>query len=404
MFPAAILDQKLFKSLQRETHITNEPSSETLVIEDQPSWLDDLLNEPETYTCPERRMSTDIKCVAIPSWGSQDFDYYKDVRQTSLHAELNMTKKKNRARDSSLNAPKLSVGIHKLKSHMSIGIKQHYQSGLSSARENAGLQSSGSSFVKREADGVSESEKQDPLDGPHNPKISSEKKESSSSKCSASETVTKVLNAETSFEQIVGLILATLESQQEASYTLVSSLKDAGFTKYSVLGVILRATEACYVLDGHSQDICSNKKLLQLVCDFVKLSDKAECLFARENADLQSSGSSFAPREADGVSESEKQDPFDGPHDPKISSDKKESSYSKCSASETDTKRAKQKAILGRTRFGTSVIAYTSFKFIQLLLPKIGKGLLDALLSINCNTIEYNSPSKSELNSTCERS
>ncbi|CAK7357074.1 unnamed protein product [Dovyalis caffra] len=31
-----------------------------------------------------------------------------------------------------------------------------------------------------------------------------------------------------------------------------------------------------------------------------------------------------------------------GPHDPKISSEKKESSNSKCSASETDTKRAKQ--------------------------------------------------------------
>ncbi|CAK7357073.1 unnamed protein product [Dovyalis caffra] len=59
--------------------------------------------------------------MSIPSWGSQDFDYYKDVRQTSLHAELNMTKKKNRAWDSSLNAP-------------------NYPSGLSCARENAGLQ------------------------------------------------------------------------------------------------------------------------------------------------------------------------------------------------------------------------------------------------------------------------
>ncbi|CAK7357069.1 unnamed protein product [Dovyalis caffra] len=63
---------------------------------------------------------------------------------------------------------------------------------------------------------------------------------------------------------------------------------------------------------------------------------------ARKNAGLLSSGSSFGPREADGVSESEKQDPLDGPHDPKISSEKKESSNSKCSASETDTKRAKQ--------------------------------------------------------------
>ncbi|CAK7357066.1 unnamed protein product [Dovyalis caffra] len=184
------------KPREGKTH-HQRTSSETLFIEDQPSWLDDLLNEPETPVRRgvHRRSSSDSfayidianasnidyaaqdeyrykNVMSIPSWGSQDFDYYKDVRQTSLHAELNMTKKKNRAWDSSLNAP-------------------NYPSGLSSARENAVLQSSGSSFAPREADGVSESEKQDPLDGPHDPKISSEKKESSNSKCSASETDTK---------------------------------------------------------------------------------------------------------------------------------------------------------------------------------------------------------------------
>ncbi|CAK7357071.1 unnamed protein product [Dovyalis caffra] len=169
----------------------------TGLLSRQPSWLDDLLNEPETTVRRggHRRLSSDSfayidvanasnidyaaqdeyrykNVMSIPSWGSQDFDYYKDVRQTSLHAELNMTKKKNRAWDSSLNAP-------------------NYPRGLSCARKNAGLQSSRSSFARREADGVSESEKQDPLDGPHDPKISSTKKESSNSKCSASETDTK---------------------------------------------------------------------------------------------------------------------------------------------------------------------------------------------------------------------
>jgi hypothetical protein len=49
-------------------------------------------------------------------------------------------------------------------------------------------------------------------------------------------------------------------------------------SRYSVLDVILRAIEALSILDGHSQEICSNKKLLQLVCDLIKLPDKAEVL------------------------------------------------------------------------------------------------------------------------------
>uniref|UniRef100_A0A6N2M7Q4 BZIP domain-containing protein n=1 Tax=Salix viminalis TaxID=40686 RepID=A0A6N2M7Q4_SALVM len=165
-------------------------SSETLFMEDQPSWLDDLLNEPETPVRKggHRRSSSDSfayidvanaaqdgcrnkNVMSIPSWGSQDFDYYKDVRRTPLYAEMNMSKQKNRAWDSSLNA-------------------LTYPSGLSSARENAGLQSSGSSCAPREADSVSDSEKQDPLDGSHDSKISSEK-DSSNSKSSASETDTK---------------------------------------------------------------------------------------------------------------------------------------------------------------------------------------------------------------------
>lgn len=98
-------------------------------------------------------------------------------------------------------------------------------------------------------------------------------------------------------EKSVGLILAILESQQEASCTLVPSLMKLGLPsllinllgfemsrlteervpeRYSVLDVILRAIEALSILDGHSQEICSNKKLLQLVCDQIKFPDKAE--------------------------------------------------------------------------------------------------------------------------------
>ncbi|KAI9397226.1 hypothetical protein POPTR_003G014800v4 [Populus trichocarpa] len=172
-------------------------SSETLFIEEQPSWLDDLLNEPETPVRRggHRRSSSDSfayidvanasnidyaeqddyiykNVMSIPSWRSHDFDHHQDVRQASLYSEMNLTKQKNRVWDSSLNAPT-------------------FPSSLSSVRENAGMRSSGSSCAPREADCVSESEKQDPLDGPHDPKISLEKKDSSNSKSSASDTDTK---------------------------------------------------------------------------------------------------------------------------------------------------------------------------------------------------------------------
>ncbi|KAJ6410069.1 hypothetical protein OIU84_009547 [Salix udensis] len=98
-------------------------------------------------------------------------------------------------------------------------------------------------------------------------------------------------------EKSLGLVLAILESQKEASCTFIPSLMKLGIPsllinlldfemsrlteervpeRYSVLDVILRAIEALSILDGHSQEICSSKKLLQLVCDLIKLPDKAE--------------------------------------------------------------------------------------------------------------------------------
>jgi len=40
--------------------------------------------------------------------------------------------------------------------------------------------------------------------------------------------------------------------------------------------VVFRAIEALSALDGHSQEICSNKELFKLACDMVKLPDKVE--------------------------------------------------------------------------------------------------------------------------------
>ncbi|WCJ41685.1 ARM repeat superfamily protein [Euphorbia peplus] len=98
-------------------------------------------------------------------------------------------------------------------------------------------------------------------------------------------------------EKSVGLFLAILESQKEVSDVLLPSLMKLGLTnllvsllasemaklsgervpeRYSVLDVILRTIEALSTVDCLSQEICCNKELFLLVCDLVKLPDKAE--------------------------------------------------------------------------------------------------------------------------------
>ncbi|KAK3205831.1 hypothetical protein Dsin_019877 [Dipteronia sinensis] len=98
-------------------------------------------------------------------------------------------------------------------------------------------------------------------------------------------------------EKSAGLLLAILEGQQEVTHILLPPLMELGLSsrlvnlltfemnkltseripeRYPALDVILRAIEALSVVDGHSQEICSNKQLLQLSCDLVKFPDKVE--------------------------------------------------------------------------------------------------------------------------------
>ncbi|KAM1092942.1 hypothetical protein ACFX19_020451 [Malus domestica] len=175
-------------------------SSESLLIEEQPSWLDDLLNEPDTpiRRGGHRRSSSDSfayvdainasnldystqdeykyhNMISAPSWGSQDFDPRKDLRHASLYTELNLVKQKNKAWESSLNS------VNNL-------------GGLPSARDNIVLQSSRSLSTPQEADGIASTanEKQDHVDsGLHDPKASSERKDNSNAKPYASETDAK---------------------------------------------------------------------------------------------------------------------------------------------------------------------------------------------------------------------
>lgn len=95
----------------------------------------------------------------------------------------------------------------------------------------------------------------------------------------------------------VGLLLAVIESQPEVLHVLLPPLMKLGLPsllvnlltfemsklmseripeRYSILDVVFRAIEALSALDGHSQEICSNKELFKLACDMVKLPDKVE--------------------------------------------------------------------------------------------------------------------------------
>ncbi|KAL3538525.1 hypothetical protein ACH5RR_001891 [Cinchona calisaya] len=174
-------------------------SSESLLIEEQPSWLDDLLNEPETPVRKggHRRSSSDSfayidaanfgsidyaaqdesrfnNMMPVPSWGSQDFDIYRDAQHASFVADLNsLGKHKNRAWDASLNSV---THLRGFPSPSNI------------------LQSSGSLHAHQDADVVPSTacEKQDIGDsGQQDSKGSYDKKESSHGKPSTSETDTK---------------------------------------------------------------------------------------------------------------------------------------------------------------------------------------------------------------------
>lgn len=177
-------------------------SSESFPIEEQPSWLDDLLNEPETPVRRggHRRSSSDSfayidasnftnldyttqdeyrykNMISAPSWASQDFDYlsHNDARLTSFYTDVNVLKQKNRAWDSSLNAMSHPIG-------------------LPSLRQNTILQGLGSSCARQEVGGApsTASEKQDSAESsPFDAKASSEKKDSSHSKSSVSDNETK---------------------------------------------------------------------------------------------------------------------------------------------------------------------------------------------------------------------
>ncbi|XP_077249780.1 uncharacterized protein At4g06598-like [Tasmannia lanceolata] len=171
-------------------------SSESFLIDEQPSWLDELLNEPETPVRKgaHRRSSSDSfayleasnnssgidnlaqneyksrNITSVPSWGSLDFDNFKDVHRTEANS---FRRQPNRGWDTSLN----SIAFPSSHSHPS-------------ARDSIILRSSGSSRDPREPEGMASTtnEKQGQEEfSRHDLSGSSERKDSLYSKSSPSE-------------------------------------------------------------------------------------------------------------------------------------------------------------------------------------------------------------------------
>ncbi|KAK6777742.1 hypothetical protein RDI58_024460 [Solanum bulbocastanum] len=198
--PSSAFTQK-DNSKPRDGSHHQRTSSESCLIEEQPSWLDDLLNEPETpvrrgghrrsssdsFTYFDAANSANLDYIAqddnkfrnlthVPSWGSQDFDYYQNARHATFHVDQNSSnRQKSRARDASPNAIP-------------------HPRGLSPFRENVKTHSLGPSCPPQEGERPKSagSDQQDLVESvPPDPKGSGERKDSSHSKSSASETDTK---------------------------------------------------------------------------------------------------------------------------------------------------------------------------------------------------------------------
>ncbi|XP_058097412.1 uncharacterized protein At4g06598-like [Magnolia sinica] len=182
----------------REGHRPRQrTSSESFLFEEQPPWLDELLNEPETPARrgAHRRSSSDSfayleasnnsynrdstsweeykhgNIASVPSWGSLDFDHFRDALHASSYTESCFKGQRNMAWESPLN----SVA---------------YPGSLSPVRDNIIGQGSGSSCAPSEPDGVASvvTEKQDQDESHlHDLQGSSERGDHFSARPSASE-------------------------------------------------------------------------------------------------------------------------------------------------------------------------------------------------------------------------
>lgn len=184
----------------RDGNSHQRTSSESFLIEEQPSWLDELLDEPETPVRRggHRRSSSDSfaynidaanagsmnyaaqddnkfrNMIPLSSWGSQDFDIHRDIHHTTFYADLNPAA---RTKNKTWESPVSSIAPPR---------------GLPS-RDSAIVPNAGSLSSLQDADRAptSSAQKSDVESSPQDPKGFSEKKDTSHVKSLASETDTK---------------------------------------------------------------------------------------------------------------------------------------------------------------------------------------------------------------------
>ncbi|KAL0412750.1 UNVERIFIED_CONTAM: hypothetical protein Sradi_1476700 [Sesamum radiatum] len=195
--PTSVIGPKAPQKPRHGNSHHQRTSSESFLLEEQPSWLDELLNEPETPVRRggHRRSSSDsfayidtatvgsmnyvaqddnklINMTPLSSWGSQDFDFYRGIQHSSFYANLNPSGK---TKNKPWNTPISSVAPSR---------------GRPSPRDTAIVPNAGSVSTLQDADRdpTSLSEKQEDVEsGPKGPSG----KDSSHVKSSASETDTK---------------------------------------------------------------------------------------------------------------------------------------------------------------------------------------------------------------------
>ncbi|KAK9690262.1 hypothetical protein RND81_09G116600 [Saponaria officinalis] len=183
--PSTSIGSKSF-SKSRDGNAYHQRTSSESFIEEQPTWLDELLDEPDTPVRKgHRRSSSDSVAyldaaslsnieyvpvsrdeskfrpvVSSPSWVPHNFDHRKETLQRSLYADSNFYG--NRAWDSK-----------------PFPINHDHASALHSARDNVVSQSQGShAAVEANSFPYTRADRQDLCEsGSQDPKISSEKKD-----------------------------------------------------------------------------------------------------------------------------------------------------------------------------------------------------------------------------------
>lgn len=188
--PNTCLGSKL-ASKCRDGNAYHQRTSSESVIDEQPSWLDELLNEPDTPVRKgHRRSSSDSfayldaasmsnidympvsrdeskfrPMVSAPLWGSQNFDLMREAPQGSLYHDSNFYGKrnKNRALELKLTPP-------------------NHTSGLRLSRDNVIIQSTGGSSALLEANPIPVEKQDQSESGSYDLRTSSEKKDGSHAK------------------------------------------------------------------------------------------------------------------------------------------------------------------------------------------------------------------------------